>query len=121
MPSITGKKRELIRLLPSGPLEIQGRTDMSLKHEERISFLKKSADDAISLRRMLIEDHLKSISDLAARMAAVIGGGRKRRQRRRQFTFSHRAGSKIDFGAKPDRIAGDFARSRFGSNDCFSQ
>lgn len=50
---------------------------MSLKHEERISFLKKSADDAISLRRTLIEDHLKSISDLAARMAAVIGGGRK--------------------------------------------
>ena len=50
---------------------------MSLKPEERISFLKKSADDAISLRRMLIEDHLKSISDLAARMAAVIGGGRK--------------------------------------------
>ena len=50
---------------------------MSLKPEERISFLKKSADDAISLRRTLIEDHLKSISDLAARMAAVIGGGRK--------------------------------------------
>ena len=50
---------------------------MSLKPEERISFIKKSAEDAISLRRLVIEDHVRSISDLAARMAAVIGGGRK--------------------------------------------
>lgn len=50
---------------------------MSLKLEDRIGFLKKAADDAVSLRRTVIEDCARSISDLAARMAAVIGGGRK--------------------------------------------
>ncbi|MFQ5607280.1 MAG: SIS domain-containing protein [Candidatus Zixiibacteriota bacterium] len=50
---------------------------MSLTAEERISSIKKSADEAIMLRRALVEDLSRDISDLAGRMAAVIGGSHK--------------------------------------------
>jgi D-sedoheptulose 7-phosphate isomerase len=50
---------------------------MSLTNTERISLLRKKSDEALELRRHVIEDQSSAISALAARMAAVIGAGKK--------------------------------------------
>lgn len=50
---------------------------MSLSPQERLSLIKKSAEDAGKLRRVVIEELSSKISDLAAKMAAVIGAGKK--------------------------------------------
>ncbi len=50
---------------------------MSLTDKERINLLRKKSDEALELRRQVIEDQSTAISALAARMAAVIGAGKK--------------------------------------------
>ena len=50
---------------------------MSLTAQERLEYIKKQADTALALRREVAGELSGKISDVAARIAAVIGGGQK--------------------------------------------
>lgn len=50
---------------------------MSLTEKERISLLRRASDDALELRRRVIEEQSTAISALASRIAAVIGASKK--------------------------------------------
>ncbi|MFQ5608467.1 MAG: SIS domain-containing protein [Candidatus Zixiibacteriota bacterium] len=50
---------------------------MSLTAQERLEYIKKQAESALALRREVAGELSGKISDIAARIAAVIGGGQK--------------------------------------------